>query len=47
MRFNETRIIAPVLQIASKTFNLCMHLGVYESIWFKFSIIIATIELYI
>ena len=35
IRFIETREITAVLMTASKNFNIGMHFGIHESIWFK------------
>ena len=36
-----------VLLTAWKNFSIGMHLNIYESIWFKLSMMIGTIDLYI
>ena len=47
MRFNETREIAAITLAESRSFNVGMHSGIYELIWFKLGVMIVTIGFYI
>ena len=42
--FNRTRETIAVLVTVSKNLNVGMHLDVYEPVWFRFGMMIDTVE---